>query len=141
VRRPGRCRVLLRSTVWPARRTTTMSSYLRRLADRVSRLSAEKKDHLAKLLSSDCTLVDAIVRQSHFKQIIDLCLKRSAIMAKTRLAWVLREELAYRKRKRDRKPDPEHLERNEMIRAEQTAGHGRPRPRAGSRAMARRRPP
>ena len=65
---------------------------------------------------------DAIVRQSHFKQIIDLCLKSLAILSNTRLAWVLREELASRKRKRDRKPDPEHLERNEMIRAEQKAG-------------------
>jgi hypothetical protein len=99
-----------------------MSSDLTRLADRIGRLSPEKKDHLARLLSSDRPLVDAIVRQSHFKQIIDLCLKMSAIMAKTRLAWVLREELAYRKRKRDRKPDPEQLKRNEVIRAEQEAG-------------------
>lgn len=99
-----------------------MSSDLIRLADCISRLSPENKDHLARLLSSDRTLVDAIVRQSHFKQIIDLCLKSSAIMAKTRLPWVLREELAYRKKKRDRKPNPEHLERNEMIRAEQKAG-------------------
>jgi len=99
-----------------------MSSDLMRLADRIIRLSPEKKDRLGKLLSSDRTLVDAIVRQSHFKQIIDLCLKMSAIMAKTRLAWVLREELAYRKRKRDRKPDPEQLKRNEVIRAEQKAG-------------------
>jgi menaquinone-dependent protoporphyrinogen IX oxidase len=122
VRRPGRCGVLLRSTVWPARRTTTMSSDLTRLADRISRLSPEKKDHLAELLRSDRILVTAIVRHSHFKQIIDLCLKMLAIVSNTRLAWVLREELAYRKRKRDRKPDPEQLERNEVIRAEQKAG-------------------
>jgi Mor family transcriptional regulator len=99
-----------------------MSSDLTRLADRISRLSPEQKDRLAKLLSSDRTLVAAIVRQSHFKQIIDLCLKMLAIVANTRLAWVLREELAYRKRKRDRKPDLEKLERNDVIRAERKAG-------------------
>jgi hypothetical protein len=99
-----------------------MSSDLTRLADRIGRLSPEKKDHLAELLRSDRILVTAIVRHSHFKQIIDLCLKMLAIVSNTRLAWVLREELAYRKRKRDRKPDPEQLERNEVIRAEQKAG-------------------
>jgi hypothetical protein len=92
------------------------------LADRISQLSPEKKDHLAELLRSDRILVTAIVRHSHFKQIIDLCLKMLAIVSNTRLAWVLREELAYRKRKRDRKPDPEQLKRNEVIRAEQEAG-------------------
>ena len=62
-------------------------------------------------------LVDAIVRQSHFRQIIDLCLRMLALIVATRLSWVLREELAHRKRKRDRKPDPENLKRNNAIRA------------------------
>ena len=35
---------------------------------------------------------------------------------------MLREELAYRKRKRDRKPDPENLKRNDAIRAEWQTG-------------------
>ncbi len=99
-----------------------MSGDLTRLADRISGLSPEKKDRLAKLLSSDRTLVDAIVRQSHFKQIIDQCLKLIAIVANAKLAWVLREELAFRKRKRDRKPLPENLKRNDAIRAERKAG-------------------
>jgi Mor family transcriptional regulator len=35
---------------------------------------------------------------------------------------VLREELAYRKRQRDRKPDPEKRKRNDAIRAEWQTG-------------------
>jgi hypothetical protein len=99
-----------------------MSHDLVSLADRIRQLSPKRKEHLAQLLSSDHPLVDAIVRQSHFKTILDLCLEALDNVAHARLSWILREELAYRKRKRDRKPDPKNLERNAAIRAEWTGG-------------------
>jgi hypothetical protein len=99
-----------------------MSHDLVGLADHIRQLSPESKVHLAQLLSSDCPLVEAIVRQSYFKNIMDRCLKELDFVAKARLSWVLREELAYRKRMRDRKPDAKNLERNDVIRAARKAG-------------------
>ena len=101
---------------------SNISSHLTRLADPIRQLSPENRACLAKLLSSDRPLVDAIVRHSHFKQIIDLCLRGFALVVDTRISWVLREELAHRKRKRDRKPDPEKRKRNDAIRAERQTG-------------------
>jgi hypothetical protein len=100
----------------------TISSDLTRLADHIRQLSPENRTCLAKLLSSDRPLVDAIVRHSHFQQIIDLCQRMLAVVVATRLPWVLREELAHRKRQRDRKPDPENRKRNDAIRAEWQRG-------------------
>jgi hypothetical protein len=99
-----------------------MSGHVARLADRIRQLSPESKERLAELLRSDRPLVDAIVRHSHFQKIIDVCLKGLAVVANARLSWVLREELAYRKWKRDRKRDPMNLERDAAIRAEWMGG-------------------
>src|SRR5262249_1466281 len=84
-------------------------------AERISKLTPQEKQQLAGLLAGDRTLVDAIVRRSPAKQQIDMLMDVLHRIARVPLAKILREELAYRKRKRDRKSDPETIRRNVEI--------------------------
>src|SRR5262249_24244231 len=93
------------------------------LAKRILDLTPEEKAGLATRLAKDRALVDAIVRGSHLREIIDLLLEGFSVVARFPHAWALREELAYRKRQRDRKPDPETVKRDDAIRAERAHGN------------------
>src|SRR5262249_55782774 len=99
-----------------------LKSAVAALVEVFQKLSRQEKILIARELARDPELVDAIVRHSHWKRIIDL--RRQALhdVAQIRLATLLREELNYRKAKRDRKPDRENVQRDSEIRAQYKAG-------------------
>ncbi len=87
-------------------------SNVQRIADEVRRLTPQAKQQLAALLAGDHDFVEAIVPRSHFKPMIDLLLKTLRAASQAPVDVILREEIAHRKRQRDRKSDPAIIRRN-----------------------------